>query len=201
MTATTDSHAYAHLDEPDTNNATTIEWWTLPEDEYWQSDFLYSNKKRYFEHLDRYNSGYKNGTWHNDKYETYLANDDLVDSLGDSLNLTQEERMTARSLIHRIDLQREGIRVERMAYALCAFAVHSSTTDRRKCHPQNDLPEEFQQVKDELGIADEEFESDYGKVQHRDRTLERQTYEHDKYEVDRSPERRWISGKQMPEPE
>lgn len=190
MTATTDSHAYADLDEPDTNHATRVEWKECPEDEYWLADYRPSNKQQYFRLLNRYNRGVSNRKWHNDKYETYLANDHLIDSLGNSLDLTQEERTKAKNLIHRIDLQREGIRVERMGYAVCAFAVHSSTIDRRNCHPQTDLPKQFQQVKEELEIADEEFASDYGKVQHRDRALDRQTPEHDKYEVDRRQKRR-----------
>jgi len=201
MTANTDSHDYADLDKPDTNNATSIKWWKYPEDEYWEADFPISNKQRYFEYLDRYNSGFRNGKWHNDEYETFLANNDLVDSLCDSLDLTTEERGQAKGLIHRMDLQREGIRVERMAYAVCAYAVHSSTTDERNCHPQTDRPEEFQRVKTQLGITNKQFESDYGKVQHRDQNVDDQSAEYDSRGVDRSPDRRWIGAKQMPEPE
>jgi hypothetical protein len=201
MTATTDSHTYAELDEPDTNNATFIVWWQFPQSDFWEADFLYSRKQRYFEHLDRYNSGFKNGKWGHDEYHTFLANDDLVDSLSDSLELSQEERSKAKSLIHRMDLQREGIKVERMAFAACAFAVHSSTVDERKCHPQSDLSKEFQQVKEKLAISDNEFASDYGKVQDRDQRLKHHTSEYDKFGTDRSLERRWISGKEMPEPE
>jgi len=162
----TDTHAYSDLDSIDTNNHTRIAVEEIHRNDYWRVDFRYSQKKAYYKYLNQINDGKTNGKRHNDEYETRLGNEHLIECLDSSLHLNQKSISEAKNLIHYIDLQREGLRIEKVAYAVCAFVVHSSDVDTRKTHPQTELPEEFERMKRELNISDNEFEKTYGKVQY-----------------------------------
>ena len=143
MSTETTTSTSTHLAQPPTNNRTIIahdeyteNWTRAHANQYWPADYLYSRKGRFYQHLDDISAGRKNGyTWWNQPYFTFLENRDLIDILAGNLDLTQRQKRRAIRYFLDQDLQRWGIRKELVAWATCAYIVHSDENDPRRCHP------------------------------------------------------------------
>lgn len=192
-TSASESHAYAGLEKPDTNNATYIGWADWKNEEDWTADYYIKNKKEFFEHLDRMNQGLQNGYRINRPYQTFRMNRDLIATLADKLELTAQQRGKAINLFTALDLQKLGHSVNLVAYCVCAYVVHSDQSDR-ECHPQtidSDSDFLFTELQTKLGISRERFTSVFGKVAHRIRIGCFDPVDHDKYQLDKAQQFQW----------
>lgn len=194
MSTNTDSHAYSDLANCDTNNATRIGWDDCNPNEEWPCDYYLTNKRAYFQHLDRHNSGYQNGPdWQNKSYNTYKLNRNLIQCMGDRVRLGQWQTKRAIQLFDGLQRSNMGLPSEVVALSTCAYVIHRFD-DRRECHPQT-KPENrdhfFGKCRKDYDIAHKRFESVYGKVSHRIRNGELDTQSHDSYEVDANAEQNW----------
>lgn len=171
------SSTSTHLAQPPTNNRTIIAWHEYDENwtpahagHYWPADYLYSRKEDYYRHLDDINAGRKNGpTWWNQPCFTYSENKDLIEILAGHLELTicQKER-AVQYFLHQ-DLQMWGLRKELVAWATCAYIVHSDEQDVRQCHPLTKLDRSdglFLKAAYHLDLSKKDRLKTYGKVQH-----------------------------------
>jgi hypothetical protein len=178
MSTETATSTSTSLAQPDTSRETYIGW-AKPEDRQWTkvhknqsrpSGELYTQKGIYYQHLDQIDGGLKNGyTWWNQPYFTYLANRDLIQSISGNLDLLARQRQIASDYFLSQDLGKWGIRVESVAWATCAYVVHSDEADVRKCHPQvklEDMETEFLKVAYSLDMSKNERQKVYHKVQH-----------------------------------
>jgi hypothetical protein len=128
------------LATPDTNNATEIDydgkWSSDSGHEHWPADFRYSDKVSYYEHLNDLNCGRKNGgTWWNQKYFTSLSNVRLIETLSSQFELLPRQAIRAKSFFLSQNLQYWGIKKTLVAWATCAYVIHSDEADVRRCHP------------------------------------------------------------------
>lgn len=189
------SEAYGDLPKPDTNNATTIDWQKVPKDEYWETDHLPRNKRKYWKFQNQNNSGQRNGRWQNRPYETYRINRDLIENLLSKIRTHPNQRARAIGLITRLDLQKMGIPAERVAVAICAYVIHHAEDDPRYAYPakghMDRIADEVRSLQKSEGITDKQLRKTYHKVQHLDGRMDPPDVVHDKYEIDTNPLERW----------
>lgn len=165
------SEAYQGLDNPDTDNNTWIKHTDLPVTEHWPDDFLYNGKREYYEHLNELNDGKKNGPhFYNDKAITRKAALHLVDAVGKQLDLNGFEIRQAKGVFTNLDRERLGLRLDLVAYCVCAYIVEQSQRNERRAHPN--VPEEtrddvFLKVAEDLDLRHQDIVKTYGKIQHR----------------------------------
>lgn len=194
MTAKTDSHAYSNLTNCDTNNATRIGHNKWSGDGRWPADFCPPNKKEYYQHLDRINSGQQNGhNWQNKAYNTYTMNRDLIQCMTDKLRLDQWEVKKAIQWFDGLQRSNMGIKSRVVAFTTCAYLVHR-LDDSRVYHPQTKLENRdyfFEKCREDFDISHEWFERVYGKVSHKIRNNELSYQRHDTYEVDGNAQQTW----------
>jgi len=155
----------------DTNNATRIGWESMCENNYWSRDYRMLQKKAYYRHLDRHNSGRQNGSvWQNNEYNTYELNRNLIQCMKSKLRLKQWE--TKRSIQWFDALQRSnlGIKSKVVALSTCAYVLHNFNNHRSSCHPQTEPSDRdafLEDCREDFGISNDWFSSVYGKVSHR----------------------------------
>lgn len=143
MSTETSTTTSTHLGQPQPHTETRLgcneycdNWTRSDAAEYWPADYLYSRKGKHYQHLSEIDAGLKNGyTWWNQPYFTYLENRDLIEILAGNLRLTIRQRRQAVRYFLAQDLQRWGLRKELVAWATCAYIVHSDEVDPRRCHP------------------------------------------------------------------
>ncbi|MFC6614723.1 hypothetical protein ACFQAS_07095 [Halopenitus salinus] len=155
--------AYNDLTKPDPHCATFFS----PSDvrgEKWVSDFLNLNRERYFRMLSAINRGEKNGpTWEHSQLHTYRLRKDLVEIIGQRLNLTERqiERSIARAT--NIDGEKFGQRLELAVFCTCAYVVHrdeSGYTKERHFHPNSPETDElFEEVAEEFNLSENRIEN------------------------------------------
>ena len=194
VTAFTDWHNYSRIDHnltndeilerfgndprtPDTNAATYIAWWKTPADEERLEGSLRTSMQKFYKDLDLYNSGLWTLMTRNDSFETHRQKRDLINMLSSQLELNPEQRSRVRAQYLSLDLSKQGVVMELVAFALCAYAVHSDSKQfnhyERKCHPQTPTESTDPLFADLLDyfidagrFSKKEFEQQYGKVQH-----------------------------------
>ena len=162
---------------PDTNAATYISWWEIPAKNERLEGSLRTSSQKFYKDLDLYNSGLWTLMTRNDPFETYRQKRDLIDMLSSQLELNSEQRSRVQAQYQSLDLSKQGVVMELVAFALCAYAVHSDSKRfdhyERKCHPQTP-PQSTDPLFAKL-LADfakvgkfspKEFEKQYGRVQH-----------------------------------
>ena len=178
------------LNQPDTSNATYIDWQSLDDNEHWTTDYYCSQKTKYFKKLDEMNSGERNGLWANVPYRRLVENHHIVRSIASQLDLTAQQREDAEYWFYSLDLQDWYPYKEEIAFCLCACIVHNDAANTRKVHPQtpeNEKDELFQKMEtileyDEIPrLGKRPFDSTFGKLQHYMRTNDRPTSYPDKY--------------------
>lgn len=155
--------AYNALTKPDPHYATTFS----PSEvrgETWGSDFLYSDRERYFRMLSAIHRGEQNGpTWEHSELETYRLRKTLVEIIGERLNLTMQqiERTTGRAT--NIDGEKFGQRLELAVFCTAAFVVHrdkSGYAKTRDFHPNCSVNDElFEEVADEFNLSENRIEN------------------------------------------
>ena len=158
-----DGKAYNDLTKPDPHYATTFS----PSEvrgETWGSDFLYSDRERYFRMLSAINRGEKNGpTWEHSELETYRLRKHLVEVIGERLNLTKQqiERTTARAT--NVDGEMFGQRLELAVFCTAAYVVHrdeAGYAKARKFHPNcTEIDELFEEVAEEFDLSENRIEN------------------------------------------
>ena len=193
-TAFTDWHNYSRIDHdlsndeivelygndprsPDTNAATYISWWETPAEDERLEGSLRTSLQKFHKDLDLYNSGLWTLMTRNDSFETYRQKRDLIDILSSQLELNPQQRSRVRAQYRSLDLSKQGVVMELVAFALCAYAVHSDSKRfdhyERKCHPQTPT-ESADPIFTGLltyfveagKFSKKEFEKQYGKVQY-----------------------------------
>lgn len=193
MSTKTNSHAYSGLTDCDTNNATYIDHhnWNGGT---WDSDHYPMDKESYYQHLNRINSGRKNGhKWRNSSYETYELNRDYIQCLSDQLRLDNWEVKKAVQIFNALQRSNMGLKSELVAFGACANLVHR-LDDNREYHPQTKPADRdffFEKCRKELGITHKQFQSVYGKIAHKRRNNQLDFQRHDDYEVDVKIQRDW----------
>ena len=191
MTATPDMESkdnpYTELVCCDTDNATTIDWKNWQNDEYWPGDYLYGDKKVYYGHLDRQNSGLQNGPkYQNKSYETYKINRHLVMCIGGRLNMGDWGKKRATSLLVGLLRSNMGLKSGLVAFCTCAYVIEEYQ-DGRRAHPQVNQSERdplVESQREELNISQSQFSSTYGKVAHRVKNRDLDLPRHDRYNID-----------------
>jgi hypothetical protein len=162
---------------PDTNAATYISWWETPAEDERLEGSLRTSMQKFYKDLDLYNSGLWTLMTRNDSFETHRQKRDLINMLSSQLELNPGQRSRVRAQYLYLDLSDQGVPMELVAFALCAYAVHSDSKryehHNRKCHPQtptestDPLFTELLAYFDEAGkFSSKDFEKQYGKVQH-----------------------------------
>lgn len=147
---------------------TQIHWKVIPANERWQDDHLPLNKRAYWRHLSKIDQGIKKGrSWFDGSLISHFHNRDLIRLFTDVLELKPIQATRAEDYFLAQDLRRWGIRKELVAWAICAYVVHSDDHDERKCHPEvtkgND--ELFLELAFDLDLTHRERRKTYGKVQ------------------------------------
>ena len=161
---------------PDANAATYIPWWKIPAEQERLEGSLRTSSRKFYKDLDHYNSGLWTLMTRNDPFETFRQKRDLINMLSAELELNLEQRSRVRSQYLYLDLSKQGVSMELVAFALCAYAVHSDSKRYdhydRKCHPQtptestDPLFTELLSYFVEAGrFSIKDFEKQYGKVQ------------------------------------
>jgi hypothetical protein len=194
VTTFTDWHNYSRIDHnlsndqivelfgndlrtPDANAATYIPWWEIPVDDERLEGSLRTCAQKFYKDLDHYNSGLWTLMTRNDSFETFRQKRDLINMLSSQLELNSGQRSRVRAQYLSLDLSKQGVAMELVAFALCAYAVHSDSKrfDQydRKCHPQTPaestdplFAEMLAYFVDVEKFSVKEFEQQYGKVQH-----------------------------------
>jgi|GEM_PF-3014130 hypothetical protein len=162
---------------PDTNAATYISWWEIPAEDERLDGSLRTSSQKFYKDLDLYNSGLWTLMTRNDSYETYRQKRDLIEMLSSQLELNREQRSRVRAQYLSLDLSKQGVVMELVAFALCAYAVHADSKRfkhyGRKCHPQTPAESTDPLFTGVLSyfvgsgtFSKKEFEQQYGKVQY-----------------------------------
>lgn len=144
MKATANKPTATGIATPDTRNETkigyedyTTKWTKKDANGFWPADYLYQRKGKHYKHLDQINQGLKNGpSWYNQAYINVCTNRDLIKHISDSLELLPREEGRAIRYFLGQDLRKWGIRKELVAWAVCAYIVHSDEQDIRRSHPK-----------------------------------------------------------------
>lgn len=168
----TSSHAYAGLEKADTNSASWFDFREIDatEDFDSESDWRKTHKRTYYQHLDHQNRGYANGVRRNKPFYTYQSNLHLSEALSSTLGLRPTQASKAKLWFRRLDFQKLGHPSEVSGFCICAWIVHETERDQRKCHPQSieEWPAEFT---DRYGSWSSNYQNRvpnaYGQVDHR----------------------------------
>lgn len=182
MTTTTERPTATGIATPDTSRKTFIGWdlgdprnestrgWNKREASRFRlDDSLYLKKEVYYQHLDNVDAGLKNGPkWWNQAYFTAWSNQDLIETLAGNLELLPRQQGRAVKYFMNQDLRKWGLRKELVAWAICAYVVHSDEDDQRRAHPKTENGEKADQFWDaayHLDLSMRERVSTYHKVQ------------------------------------
>ena len=168
-TPNTERETYIGWDLSDPRNQPTDGWNWKRAGKFWKADFLYLKLTNYYQHLDQIDAGLKNGpTWWNQAYFTQWSNRDLITNLSSQLELLPRQQERAIRYFLGEDLRTWGIQKELVAWAICAYLVHSDERDKRKAHPlstSENRIEQFWDVAYSLDFTRAERVSTYHKVQ------------------------------------
>jgi len=181
MSETTNPATATGIATPDTSRETFIGWnlddgrnrptnkWNREvAGRYRQADSLYRKYERFYEHLDQVDAGLKNGpAWWNQAYFTVWTNRDLISILARNLELLPHQQNKAKRYFLQQDLRRWGIRKELVAWATCAYVVHSDEKDKRRSYPsikQGEKAEQFWDIGHRLDLSMDERTRTYHKV-------------------------------------
>lgn len=179
MAETTNSPTATGIATPDTTRETYIGWnlgrdsptsgWNkATASEFRLADSLYMKYEKHYHHLDQIDAGLKNGpVWWNQAYLNEWSNKDLITIMAENLELLTRQQNRSKRYFLSQDLGRWGIRKELVAWAVCAYVVHSDKRDKRRCHPQaetDEIAEQFWEVAYSLDLTMSERLSTYGKV-------------------------------------
>lgn len=167
MSSTTDDggHPYDELSKPDTNSETHIEWNDVSEGERWTADFYPLNKRDWYQKMDQYNSGLKNGERTNDPYCTVEANRHLIETFVSTLELTVTEERRAHAVYQSIDLGDMGVNKIFVAFALCCYLIEQDERDKRRAEPQaKNRDSMIVEYQSNLGIRQSQLMSLYGQM-------------------------------------
>jgi hypothetical protein len=182
MTTSTTSATATGIATPDTSRETYIGWdlnngrnnstcgWNKKyASRFRRTDSLYLKYEKHYQHLDQIDAGLKNGpAWWNQAYFNEWSNKDLIEILSSNLELLPHQQKQAKRYFLSQDLRKWGIRKELVAWAICAYILHSDETDNRRCHPQAETGEKvevFWEVAYTLDFSMSERISTYCKVQ------------------------------------
>ncbi len=142
MTTKVDKPTATGIATPNTQNETKIDyedknWARSHANQFWEADYLYSRKGKYYRHLDQMNQGLKNGpNWYNQIYINFCTNRDLTKYISSYLEMLPRQVKKATNYVLEQDLRKWGIRKELVIWAVCAYVVHSDDQDKRRAHPK-----------------------------------------------------------------
>ena len=186
--STTDTSRWPKLEQPDTSNATYIDWQNLYRKETynpkqtWEDDRYPRRYRDYYQKLDEYNNGYMNYKWRNKNYYSWLENDRLISSISEQLELTVAERARAKGLYHQLPLGKFRGHLEDIAVALCFYVIEHDNRDNRRGHPNVIKNWQYELIEQTLGVSKAKILTNYAKVESRVRTERLQKApQHDKY--------------------
>jgi len=169
----TDTSEWPRLEQPDTSNATFIDWKNTDNRENYSPDMTWDDDRYprrygdYYQNLDEYNNGYKNQKYRNKPYYTWLENDRLMSAISCQFELTQRERACAKGLYHQLPLQRFGTYKEDVAIALCLYVIEKDDQDNRRGHPNILKKWQFKLIYKVMKLSEKEVFSIYGKIENR----------------------------------
>lgn len=190
------SHAYAGLEQPDTNNATWFNPKEKAEDDYWDEDdycdgeaaFRFQKKRKWFSYLEELNQGIRNGKRTHNPYWTFRDNRDMIEQIANQMGLSDTQSKRAKRDYWYVHVEEDqegktrisGIRKDSVGIAVCAYTVKTDENDSRQFHPQDELSENDREwgetVADRLAarfnISARKITSAYGKVSHHLRRAE-----------------------------
>lgn len=181
MSARTDQPTATGIATPDTSRETYIGWnladgrntptsgWDKTiAGKFRLADSLYLKYEKHWQHLDQVDAGLKNGpTWWNQAYLNEWSNKDLIDNMAGNLELLPHQQSRARGYFMSQNLSIWGIQKELVAWAICAYIVHSDERDDRRCHPlitNGEKADQFWEVAYTFDFSERERISTYNKV-------------------------------------
>lgn len=147
---------------------THIHWQAIPEGVRWRADHIPLAKRDYWRHMSKLDQGIKKGrSWFDGSLITNFHNSDLIRLFTDVLELRPVQAKRVEDYFLAQDLRRWGIRKELVAWATCAYVVHSDDRDERRCHPEvtKDADESFLDLAFDLDLTHRDCRKTYGKVQ------------------------------------
>jgi hypothetical protein len=208
--STTDTSRWPKLEQPDTSNATYIDWLNYEgkknydPDQTWEDDRYPRRYEDYYQKLDEYNNGYMNYDWRNKNYYGWLKNDRLISSISGQLELTVNERAKAKGLYHQLPLGKFRGFLEDIAVALCFYVIEYDTKDKRRGHPNLIEDWQYDLIEQTFGVSKAKILTNYAKVESRVRTERLQKApQHDMYRNSegRLPDSTTVEYEQMSEQE
>jgi hypothetical protein len=186
--STTDISGWSKLEKTDTSNATYIAWQCTKDkekydpDETWNDDRYPRRYGDYYQSLDEYNNGYKNGKYRNEYYYKWLKKDRLIATISGQLELTQRERARAKGLYHQLPLGEFWGFKEDVAVAVCLYVIEKNDRDKRRGHPNTLKNWQLFIIKQTLGVNRDKIRTNYGKLEYCVRTGQLlKAPQHDKY--------------------
>jgi hypothetical protein len=167
--STIDTSGWPGLEQPDTSNATYIDWKNISKSEYYDPDDTWDDDRYprrysdYYQRLDYYN-------WWNKEYYAWLENDHLISTISGQLELTRRERARARGLFHRIPLEKMGRHKEEIAVALCLYVIEQDERDEREYHPNSLGTKKYGHIESDFCVSKRMIHKLYGRIAHRVRS-------------------------------
>lgn len=161
------------LEKPDTSNATYIGWMDSSDKRRYDpnarcpNDPLFRRCKTYYQHLDLMNNGYKHGNWWNKEFYTWLENERLIASCTSQLDLTRQERLSAKRYYHRLPKDKFGTYKEDVAVATCFYVMEQNKQDLRRGHPNTLTDEQFRDIETRFGVSETTFRNLYARIERR----------------------------------
>lgn len=186
--STTTTSAWPKLEQPNTSNATFIDWQSTENrgkydpDQKWMDGRFPQRYGDFYHHLDEYNNGYKNGKYRNKSYYNWLESDRIISIVSGKLELTRPERRKAKGLYHQLPLRELWGFKEDIAVVVCLYVIEHDEKDMRRGDPATIENWQFDLIEKTFGVSRKKIRRNYGRLRHRLRTdgLQKPP-EHDKY--------------------
>ena len=174
--STTDESKWPRLEQPDTSNATFIAWHKKDDknnydpDTKWQDDRYPRCYGDYYQNLDEYNNGYKNGKYRNKAYYNWLENDRLISSVSQQMELSSRERSRAKGLFHQLPLGKFWGFKEDIAVIACLYVIEHDKKDQRRGDPNTLKKCQYLLIEQKFRVSRRKIVKNYGKIENRVRT-------------------------------
>jgi len=186
--STTTTSAWPKLEQPNTSNATFIDWQSTANrgkydpNKKWRDGRFTQRVADYYQNLDDYNNGYKNGKYRSKSYYAWLENDRIISTISGQLELTGQERPKAKGLYHQLTLGDFWGHKEDTAVVVCLYVIEHNERDKRRGHPATIKNWQFDLIEQTLGVSRDKIQRNYGRLEYRVRTnCLRKAPQHDKY--------------------
>jgi hypothetical protein len=159
-------HAYAHLPNCDTKNATTIDFEKIPVDRNWVAPSQHPDPsvRGTFRYYNQLNKGRQHGPkWQNKWYQTYEQNWYIMDTLADRMEMTPRLRGIAINQFVNLDHEALGRPKDEVALGTALLVLQED--GRREVHPNcKERDELFCEMCESYGVSMDRVDRMYYKL-------------------------------------